>query len=49
MSLKHGVALIEERDSRDDIARNSAEGVLSALEARGREIGDGDALWQRME
>ncbi|MGB2236804.1 MAG: hypothetical protein ACPH4H_04305, partial [Candidatus Poseidoniaceae archaeon] len=38
-------ALIEERDSgEDDIARNSAEGVLSALEARGREIGDGDAL-----
>ncbi|GIR67167.1 MAG: hypothetical protein CM15mP71_3930 [Candidatus Poseidoniales archaeon] len=38
-------ALIEERDSgEDDIARNSAEGVLSALEARGREIADGDAL-----
>ena len=38
-------ALIDERDSgEDDIARNSAEGVLSALEARGREIADGDAL-----
>ena len=38
-------ALIEERESgEDDVARNSAEGVLSALEARGREIADGDAL-----
>ena len=38
-------ALADERDSgEDDVARNSAEGVLSALEARGREIGDGDAL-----
>ena len=38
-------ALSEERDSgEDDLARNSAEGILSALEARGREIGDGDAL-----
>ena len=38
-------ALAEQRDSgEDDIARNSAEGILSALEARGREIGDGDAL-----
>jgi hypothetical protein len=38
-------ALAEQRDSgEDDIARDSAEGVLSALEARGREIGDGDAL-----
>ncbi len=38
-------ALAEERDSgEDDIARDSAEGILSALEARGREIGNGDAL-----
>ena len=28
----------------DELAHNSAEGILSALEARGREIGDGDAL-----
>ena len=35
-------ALIEERESgEDDVARNSAEGVLSALEARGREIETG--------
>ena len=38
-------ALAAERDSgEDEIAKNSAEGILSALEARGREIGDGDAL-----
>lgn len=38
-------ALTAQRDSgEDELAHNSAEGVLSALEARGREIGDGDAL-----
>ena len=38
-------ALNEQRESgEDDIANNSAEAVLSALESRGREIGDGDAL-----
>tara|TARA_B100001287_G_scaffold97247_1_gene81724 strand:- start:1588 stop:6219 length:4632 start_codon:yes stop_codon:yes gene_type:complete len=38
-------ALETQRDSgEDELARNSAEGVLSALEARGREISDGDAL-----
>ena len=38
-------ALIEQRDSgEDELARNGAESVLSALESRGREIGDGDAL-----
>ena len=38
-------ALAEQRDSgEDELAHNSAEGILSALEARGREIGDGDAL-----
>ena len=38
-------ALTELRDSgEDDIANDSAEAVLSALEARGREIADGDAL-----
>jgi hypothetical protein len=38
-------ALTAQRDSgEDELAQNSAEGVLSALEARGREIGDGDAL-----
>lgn len=38
-------ALTEQRDSgEDELARNSAESVLSALESRGREIGDGDAL-----
>ena len=38
-------ALLKQRDSgEDDLARNSAEGIISALEARGREIGDGDAI-----
>ena len=38
-------ALNEQRNSgEDEIARNNAEAVISALEARGREIGDGDAL-----
>ena len=38
-------ALTEQRDSgEDELAHDSAEGILSALEARGREIGDGDAL-----
>ena len=38
-------ALAEQRDSgEDELARDTAEGILSALEARGREIGDGDAL-----
>ncbi len=38
-------ALNEQRESgEDDIANDSAEAVLSALESRGREIGDGDAL-----
>ena len=38
-------ALTAQRDSgEDELAHNSAEGILSALEARGREIGDGDAL-----
>ena len=38
-------ALSEQRDSgEDDLARNSAEGIISAVEAKGREIGDGDAL-----
>ena len=38
-------ALTAQRDSgEDELAHDSAEGVLSALEARGREIGDGDAL-----
>ena len=38
-------ALTEQRDSgEDELAKNSAEGIISALEARGREIGEGDAL-----
>jgi hypothetical protein len=38
-------ALAEQRDSgEDELAHDSAEAVLSALESRGREIGDGDAL-----
>ena len=38
-------ALNAEADSgEDEFASNSAEGILSALEARGRETGDGDAL-----
>ena len=38
-------ALTAQRDSgEDELAHDSAEAVLSALEARGREIGDGDAL-----
>lgn len=38
-------ALSQQRNSgEDDLARDSAEGVLSALESRGREIGNGDAL-----
>ena len=38
-------ALTAQRDSgEDELAENSAEGILSALEARGREIGNGDAL-----
>ena len=34
----------EAESGEDEFASNSAEGILSALEARGREIGDGDAL-----
>ena len=38
-------ALSEQRASgEDDLARNSAEGIISAVEAKGREIGEGDAL-----
>jgi len=38
-------ALNEEANSgEDEFASNSAEGILSALESRGREIADGDAL-----
>ncbi len=38
-------ALAKQRDSGEDqLAHDSAEAVLSALESRGREIGDGDAL-----
>ena len=37
--------LNEEKDSgEDEFAHDAAEGVLSALESRAREIGDGDAL-----
>ena len=34
----------EENSGEDELAKNSAEGILSALESRGREIADGDAL-----
>jgi len=35
----------EENSGEDELAKNSAEGILSALESRGREIADGDALY----
>ena len=38
-------ALTKQQNSgEDELARNSAEAVLSALESRGREVGNGDAL-----